>query len=661
MAKESLTTEQLAELATELQYAFEDSVEAGSARAAMVADYRDQYEGELVGKPHDWQCNVNMPLTSSHIDNVAIAIADVVGGSEPIFQVDAMDPADDDAAHQEEEFMQYWNERMRFKTKLHTAVREALITGESWLKAGIERTGKELPSAVGRPLRLDELDTKPTCDVVVFEDQMLLPFNAACFAASKGAFARTWVRWSTIMKAAKGGVISSATVETLRTAWESSPAPTQQEASAGVNPQRPRSIWEARFECWEGVYRYPRPGTEDEIEWLVLFYYPLTTSGGGGAKGEVLKCVPYEPVFGSKWLFTPIIVDRLPNSLHGRSMCKGIAGLQQLLNANVNQAVDAITMSIMPPIAVGTSSRRTALKWAPMEQWPLAAQDVQVLGGSAAQASAIAQSMSMNEFLRQMTERQTGMSDPAMGKQSTKQTTAFEINAVIDSGSRKFNWQVCTVQLGTEEGEGLEGYAEMLLEIFRRFLPAYPIMYRSNKGGNRGASTIDPQAHNGSYQIFVHGNSAASNPQLRMQRAKMILEAMGSCPLVQFSALDSLEVIIAKSQGMYKSWSEFLLSMGEKHPESYIGGEPATIEEAMAIVMVSNPQVGIQIATREQAKQQQVAAQSISQQTGLPPEAILQLAATQAQGGIPGGAGGPAGVGGAAVSQPTGQAGMVPV
>lgn len=661
MPKDGLTVEQFTELAKELQYAFDDSVSAGAARAAMVMDHRDQYEGELSAKPHDWQCNVNMPLTSSHIDNVAIAIADVIGGSTPIFQVEAMDPADDESAHHEEEFMQYWNERMRLKTKLHAAVHDALITGESWLKNGVERTGKELPMQMVKPLKLDELDVKPTVDVVVFEDQMLLPFNAPTFADAKGAFSRTWVRWSTIIKAKKSGTISNETVEKLRASWESNPAPTQQEQSAGVEPQRPRSIWEARFECWEGIYRWPKTGTEDEVDWLVLFYYPLTTSGGGGASGLVLKAVPYEPVFGEKWFFTPIIVDRLPNSLHGRSMCQPIAGLQQLLNANVNQAVDAITMSIMPPIAVGTSARRLGLKWAPMEQWPVSAQDVQVLSGSASQASAVAQSMSMNEFMRQMAERQTGMSDPAMGRQSAKQTTAFEVNAVIDSGSRKFNWQVCTVQLGTEEGEGLEGYAEMLLEIFRRFLPPYPVMYRSNQAGNRGASVIDPAVHDGSYQIFVHGNSAASNPQLRMQRAKTILEAMASCPLVQFSAIDSVEIIISKAQGMYKSWAEFLISMGEKHPESYIGGEPATIEEAMAIVMVINPQVGMQIAAREQAKQQQAAAQSISQQTGIPLEAILQLASAQGQGGIPGGAGGQAGGGGAAVPQSVGQAGMVPV
>lgn len=663
MSKTAITTEERQVLAHELQYAFDDSVLSGAEHKAMVEDWRDQYEGDLEAKSKDWQSNVNMPLTRSHIDNVAVAISAAAVGVEPVFEVESLDPEYDNAAQEEEQFIQLWCDRLRLKTKVKMAVREALITGESWLRPGVKATGKNLPVqklAQGIPILLNELDAVPTLDVVTFEDTMLLPFNAPCFDRAKGAFVRKFLRWTDMAKGRKSKEYIADAVDQIESYWQLTPEQTQLERQHGVSPQQVKDIWSATFECWEGIYRWVRPGDEDEQEYLITFYYPMGFNGGAGGTPTVLKCEPYKELFGPNWFFVPIIVDRVPGSMHGVSMCKPIAGLQQALNANVNQAIDAITMNIMPPLAVGSGVdiTRRNLKWGPMEQWPVEGSSVQVLGGSAPQLSAVAQSMGQNEFFRQMTERTTGMSDPAMAAPTTQKKTAFEIGAVINAGDRKFEQFVCEVQIGFDDGDGLEGYAEMLVEIIKRFLPRYPISYRTRKSGGQPFKTLDPKIHDGVYQFIAHGSSNNSNPQMRMQRAQGTITAMGSCPFAQFSPMDTPEVIIKKAQGMYKAWADFYQAMGQKHPESYIGGEPTDYTSAMAVVFAVNPAVAQAIAAKAQQEQQQAQLQQLSQQTGVTPQILLQLAAAQGQGtNGPGGTGAPIGTG-SGVPGVVGQPGM---
>jgi radical SAM superfamily enzyme with C-terminal helix-hairpin-helix motif len=115
-----------------------------------------------------------------------------------------------------------------------------------------------------------------------------------------------------------------------------------------------------------------------------------------------------------------------------------------------------------------------------------------------------------------------------------------------------------------------------------------------------------------------------------MQRAQMVVQSLDTCVFNQFSALDEDETIIKKCKQIYKAWNELLQAGGNKHPEQYIGGEPNTIEECMAIVSIKAPQVAGAIMQRQQ-QSQGMGENPALQEMGNTPEG--------SNGGIGGGAG----------------------
>jgi len=651
-------------LGNELGMAFDDSQDASAAFRDKVAGYRNQYEGLLKAKPMEWMSNVNIPTTKSMVNSASIKVSRAVTGSNPIFEVEAVDPEYDDVAQNEENWLQYWNEHMRLAGKVGVATREAMITGQCWLKAGVKSTGNQLPeySIPGQPLKVHELDAEPTTEYVVTEDMALLPFTAPNFKSAKGAFSRRWLRWDDIQGMAENKTVYPEAIEFMENRWQTDNPTTQTQQQQGIEEVVAKDVWSAKFECWEGIYRWVKPGDKREKEYLVLAYYNSDTRG----RATILKCIEYRPLFGDNWFLTPIICDPKPNSMWGGSMCEDIRGLQTWINATFNQLTDAITINILPPIAIkpGSDVARKNLKWGPMERWIVSnpATDVQMLNGSQSSLAAIGHSYNGISFATGMAEKTTGISAPAQGAPTDEKKSAFEINAVITAGNDKFDYSVSVVQLGIEEGQGLEAHASNIMEIIRRFLPQEPIQYRNSASPNDPWQVVRPEWHDGKYEFIPRGSSVTSNPQTRFQLAGQTMQAAMQSPFTQFSPLDDPPQVLEKAQRLYKAQREFYQAMGHKHVEQYIGAEPTTLEEGMRIAAAINPQVAIQIMARLQQQQAAVQQQQMLA-TGMVPPSISSGQGTIGQREVAGasgaGAGGPSNAG--TILGPTEQTGMVPV
>lgn len=620
-------------LSSELGIAFEDSLDSSSEFRDKVVGYRDQYEGILKAKPKAWMSNVNIPTTKSMVNTASIKVSRAVTGSNPIFEVEAEDPEYDDVAQDEENYLQFWNERMRLSGKIGVAIREAMITGQCWLAAGVRGTGKQLPEP-GQPLRVHELDVEPTTTYVVTEDMMLLPFTAPTFKAANGAFGRRWLRWDDIRGMVESKAIYPEAAEYLETQWQTDNPTTQVQQQQGIEEVSAKGIWSAKFECWEGIYRWVKPGDKREKEYLMLVYYNSDTRG----RATVLKCIEYKPLFGDKWLFTPIICDPKPHSMWGGSMCEDIRGLQSWINATFNQITDAITINILPPVAIkpGSDVARKNLQWGPMERWIVSnpATDVQILNGSQSSMAAIGHSYNGIEFSTGMAEKVTGVSAPAQGTPTDDKKTAFEINAVISAGNEKFDYTVSVVQMGIEEEQGLESHAANIMEIIRRFLPREPVQYKGEASGNNPWQVVRPEWHDGKYKFIPRGSSTTSNPQTRFQLAGQTMQAAMQSPFTQLSPLDDPPQVLDKIQRLYKAQREYYQAMGHKHVEQYIGAEPTTPEEAMKIAAAINPQVAMQIMARIQQQQQAMQQQQMLA-AGMVPPGIPSEQGPQSPGGTP--------------------------
>jgi len=649
-------------LGRELGQAFADSWNATNDLRAQVEVRRDQYEGLLDDKPLEWSANNNYPVTKHQIRTAAIQIARTALGTDPIFEVEADDPRYDEAAQNVEAFNQFWHERTRLRSKGYIAILESLITGQAWLKPGIRATGKQIPDITmmmpDEPITVDQLDVIPTCDYVVTEDMMLLPATAPSFRRAKGAFARTILRWNDIMQAKRRKAFYEDAIERLKLTWQEELTVSQTHEQQGIAETTPSEIWSAEFECWEGIYRWAIPGTDEEIEWLILAAYSVDREGDA----IILRCEPYRPLFGDQWFFTPIITDPKPNSLWGGSLVENIRGLQNFINSMFNACTDAVQITLLPPLAMSPAAyaQRRNLVWGPLAKWPVMPNDVAPIMSSGNSLAAVQAGLGMVDMARQMSERVVGVSDPTSGRPSQEKRTAYELSLVAQSSSQIFEHHVVMVQIGPEEGCGLESYAEMMMQIIRRFLPKQPLLYRSGGQGQSPFHVMKPEYHDGKYRFIARGNSATSNPEVRGNRAQAVMQSIGQNPFAIPGIMDSPEMIVEKAKRIYKAYNEYYQAMGVKHPESYIGGEPETFEEAIRVVAVINPQVAMQLMEQYQMQMAQYQMQMAQAQASANP---MGVGAAPGAGAYPGaaGAGGAGGIPGVpGLGAPAGMGAFVP-
>jgi len=138
------------------------------------------------------------------------------------------------------------------------------------------------------------------------------------------------------------------------------------------------------------------------------------------------------------------------------------------------------------------------------------------------------------------------------------------------------------------------------------------------------------------------------------------MQSMGQNPFAIPGIMDSPEMIVEKAKRIYKAYNEYYQAMGVKHPESYLGGEPETFEEAIRVVAVINPQVAMQLMEQYQMQMAQYQMQMAQAQAAANP---MGVGAAPGAGAYPGaaGAGGAGGIPGVpGLGAPAGMGAFVP-
>ena len=592
-ATANLDAETRLSLEQELELAFQLSWNASGERRELVDRWRRVYHGQLKPKPHVWMSNLNIPLVKHMINDASNKLAATSLSNEPMFELFAHDPQHDDDALEEQNFMGHWIEEGRAKSKLNLAMRWAMIDGTSWVKVSVKATGKQpIEPYSNEPLDIDDLDVIPSFEYILIDDFMLLPFEAQTLAEAKGAFSRKWLRWTDIKAQEKAGAFYKDAVEYLESQWGTSPSQTPEQQYAGIQIQSPQTIWETRFECWQGIYRWknPKDKVQQEKDWLLTIYVAVLQ---GDFHVTLCSAVEYEPNFGSQWFFTPIIANPQPNTLWGYSYVDDLEGLQRWMNTTFNSSTDALNVAIHPATVVGSSALSRKLVYGPGEQWPVNPTDVQVLHGDTGTFNGITASMNMVEYMRRFGERVMNMGDAQAGRQMQSKRTAAEVQNMIRNSNQIMEPIVSILQLGVEEGGGLKGVGEMLLQVIRKFMPeGRPIVYRSRKRSTANPSvTIDPEIHQHKYEVVPTGSSTTSSPEAKYSRAMATMQVAHECPFVKLSPLDNPEDVLDKMQSLYKAYEDYLTAIGHQHPEQIIGPKPVDEDDALRFAMTADPQV----------------------------------------------------------------------
>jgi hypothetical protein len=643
---EELETEHMERLERDLQLAFTNSLSAGAERNQMREGWRATYWGLLDEKPKAWMSNVDMRLAKYIVDSSAKKFSNAVFGSDPLCELQSRVPGGDDDAKEEQNYQQFWYDVIRLRVKGYLAILCSMRDGESYLWPEAKRTNKpEIKGASSKPITIDQLDVVPNLRVVEADDIMLLPFDAPNYALARGIFARTMMRWSDIISLSNSGQMYEDAVDRLKTKWQAGNTQTSKQQQQGVDTTQPNDIWDANFECWEGIYRWAKPGEDEEQVYLMTLYSPVL---GGDTTAIVLKMTEYTQFYGDQWIPCPIITDPNPNSLHGNSAVGDLEGFHQWINATFNQCTDALTISIMPPRATGLSSKGKNLKYEPGAQWDVSPGDVQEIRSDPGVFRGIQVGMAMINDVRGMAARLKSADDTSIGKVVAGDKTKYEIGAVLQASDQMQEQHITSLQTGADEGQGFKAVYEMLFQITKQFLPKRPLMYRSPKSSSKDAfTTIDPKVHQGSYDFIPTGSSMSSSAQVKYAKAQATVQSVIASEFCMVSAqMEPVEVL----EVMKRRWNAqaaYLAAIGNQHPETVLGGEPSDANEAMSAASIVFPQAVATIVARlDMLKRQQE-----QQSGGNPQPGMVPVAA-----GAPGG-GGP-GAGGTA---PQGGSGGVPI
>ena len=598
---EELETEDMERLCSDLNLAFDNSWNAGQERRELRQGWRDTYWGELWEKPLPWMSNVDMRLAKYIVDASAKKYANAVFGSDPLCELQSRVLGGDDDAKEEQNYQQFWYDVIRLRVKGYMAILWAMIDGETWLWPSAKRTNKPEIKGGGKPITIDQLDVVPDLRVVLADDTMLLPFEAPTFAQARGAFARTYYRWGDLLAFADSEEMYDDAVERLKTKWQEGNPQTAKQRQQGVDTTAPNNIWDASFECWEGIYRWTKPEENEEREYLMTLYCPLLQ---GDTTVIVLKMTEYTQFYSDKWIPCPIICDPVPNSLHGNSAVADLQGFHEWINATFNQATDALSISIMPPRAAGLTAKGKNMKYEPGAIWDVSPGDVAEVRSDPGVFRGIQVGLSMIDDVRGMAARLKNADDTSIGKVEAGDKTKYEIGAVLQASDQMQEQHITSLQTGADEGQGFKALYEMLFQITKQFLPKRPLMYRSPKSSDKDPfTTIDPKVHQGSYDFIPTGSSMSSSAQVKYAKAQATMQAVSTSEFCMVSAEMEPEEVLDIMKRRWNAQASYLAAIGNPHPETVLGGEPSDVQGAMLAAMVAFPQATGAIMQRLTAQQ----------------------------------------------------------
>lgn len=565
-------------LAKELGEQLTKAYDSGSGYRDDIATWRAQYEGDLDEKPEKWQANYNLPHISSVIDTIGDQLAGLVCSGVPFFSCEPLKIEDDAAANTMEQMMEYWLRRMHFHASVRLGIHDVLLSGTNWVVDWAERNHNPSENYSEIATR-ESIEAYPFQEWISPEDIILIPFHAQSFKRAKGGFVRNVKRWSEILAAKDDKRFYPEGVEKIKANWSQQRAQTYQEQAQGIELAEPIDLWTAEFETWWGIYRWVKPGEKKEREYMVDVAWSTEHQSA-----IILRVVEYDSERFGGWPFTVIANRPRKNTMWGRSSVKPISGMQKWINATFDQMTDAVTMTILPPMAIRPGAGRRKFSWGPAVQNQVSnpATDIVSMAPPNTALAGIGAALNMANYVQNMTDRQTGTTEPTMGVQSQERRTAFEMGLVAQGGNVRFESQVAYLELGVGEDSGLETFAYKMAAILGAFMPRKPFEFPSTTG-TQGMMTANPDVYDLKYRFTLRANSAMSNPDMRLKKAMASIQQIQQCPLTNPSVLDSEERLIEKMRAIWQAYREVWQIMGNKNPEEVIGAEPKTVEEAVAI------------------------------------------------------------------------------
>jgi hypothetical protein len=453
-----------AESASKLASYFQEQVMRGVADRADLEDKWERahelFEGQRPPKNHPWPgcSNIHIPMVASHVVAIHARFMTTLFAPEPFWRVRARNPDHVDFAKAATEYLDWARQNMfKWYEPIRDFSLDAINPGLGVLK--ITWRKRE-----GKVYRYDK-DYNIVEDKAVIEDrphvESISPDKFVWPAGYDNIQTCPWIAHiidytpADLRRLAaegfyrKPGVRLALGAETLN---ERDDLDQTRDEHEGLIPSMKPTV--RVYDVW-GRYDVNGDGIEEEVNAVIE---PTT--------GAILRLNP-NPYFHRK---RPFVIGRLEPRAHriaGLSVTDQIGDLNEEINTVHNQTIDAATVSICQMFSVRAGSPAEAA----LDQiWPgkkiprSLPDDIQELSFGPLKTN----SVMLEELARVYSERRTGISDFAQGREpsASRRGTATGTLAIIQEGNKKFDFQIRDMR------EGLAEAGMMLLSLFQQMNPA---------------------------------------------------------------------------------------------------------------------------------------------------------------------------------------------
>lgn len=522
--------------------------------------FNEQYEGVIpeAGKDWPWQgaANLHVPLTAEMLDALHARMAKAAL-ADPLMLVMPNDAQSVPAAALAERYYDHWTKTHGVDEVINTAIHLALRDGVGLLKVGWEQrirkvkvrkitvlkdeTGEPLVDPVsGEVVKQERVEVEDLVEYdsvrvvpVELKDFYLIPAHAYTIdrfgsGAAKGVAHRIWLRWDEIQRRANAGVYRPEAVERLR-----DNAALEREASPDVTLQGRIGLTQPYVvESPEGE---PRSDKEFEI-FEVFMSWDLD---GDGYEEECKFTIAYKwgillearvfPYWHQKRPFVAIIPWPRPRRFYGFGIPEVLRSLQAEINAVRNQRVDAVTLSLSPPLQVakGASLRGDVSQpWGPGARFEVEKPgDIAPIQFPPVNPEAYTEEVN----IRQMAERRIGLFDINTPRGTGARRTQAEIGAIQTEGMVRFDHMIKRVRRALVE------LYEMVHALHIQYMPE-SIQFsvgQDSQGAPRVETITREMMATANVSFRVNGDLPITDREQHRQETYFLFQALMGHPLVQ--------------------------------------------------------------------------------------------------------------------------------
>lgn len=533
-----IAKEKINELALQLKDDVFAAFEAQSARMKRADQMKAEVECTKIEKrvPFKGASTVHLPLTMEILHTAHVLTRRVIFGTTPIVvAVPPMKMKKEAATLLSKELSEFLHLAMMRGGALHA------IEAASWSAAiggtGIVRVSWNSPTkpqasraqAMRRPFIGAVLEHVPRRDFFMF------PAHSKTVDEAKGVGHQFWLRLSEIKARARQGEYDPDAVENI-VGEDVQPdlfgTSTTLNSGMRVAPQDLQDNQERYVRLTEIVIRWRPTASEPMADWLVTFCPETQT---------ILRLIPYPYEHGRR-CYVPIYWLRDPDNFDGISLAWVLRGLNEEMDAQHRQYIDANTININQSWGISPHlyAHLKGKKMGPGQTLPLD------MPGAAQRLfeTVPIPNLESSKMLREEAERVVGISPTLMGVPLPGRRTATEVSEFVESGSAKIDDIVRTIH-GSEGPYGADGIreiADQMRHLYHQYYDEWiedtsaPIWTQSREvllapvtivGGAQSVMML-PESKRQMllmmWQLFNQDPFLISNPLLRLRLARRLAE-----------------------------------------------------------------------------------------------------------------------------------------